>query len=79
MSVLALRRVSACALPRPSAPASARLAKITVSHSQTVTVNVNHAGSCPPPSGPPPRTWISHATVVIAAPISTTNMTGLRA
>ena len=36
VSVLALRRVSACALPRPSATASARLAKTTVSHSQTV-------------------------------------------
>jgi hypothetical protein len=39
---------------------------------------VNHAGSSPPPSGRPPKSWISQATVVIAAPISTTNMTGLR-
>ncbi len=54
------------------------MAKITVSHSQTVTVKVNQAGSWPPPSGPPPNTWISQATVVITAPISTTNITGLR-
>jgi hypothetical protein len=38
------RSVSAWALPRPSASASARLAKTTVSHSQIVTVKVNHAG-----------------------------------
>ena len=35
VSVLARRSVAACALPRPSATASARLAKTTVSHSQT--------------------------------------------
>ena len=27
----------------------------------------------------PPKTWINQATVVIRAPISTTNITGLRA
>ena len=53
-------------------------AKTTVSHSQIATVNVNQAGSSPPPSGSPPKTWISQATVVITAPISTTNITGLR-
>ena len=36
VSVRALRSVSACALPRPSAMASAKLAKSTVNHSQTV-------------------------------------------
>jgi hypothetical protein len=72
------RSASACALPRPSASASARLAKTTVSHSQKATVNVNHAGSCPPPSGAPPKTWMIQAAVVMTAPISTTNITGLR-
>ena len=72
------RSASACALPRPSASASARLAKTTVSQSQTATVKVNQAGSSPPPSGAPPKTWISQATVVITAPTSTTNITGLR-
>ncbi len=59
------RSVSACARPRPSANASAMLANTTVSHSQKEIVNVYHAGSLPPPSGPPPNTWISHVTVVI--------------
>ena len=42
--VLALRSVSACALPRPSATASARLANTTVSHSQTVIAQANTDG-----------------------------------
>ena len=54
------------------------LAKTTVSQSQIETLKVNQAASWPPPSGLPPKTWISQATVVITAPISTTNMTGLR-
>ena len=41
VSRLARRSVSACALPRPSATASARLAKTTVSHSQTTMVQLN--------------------------------------
>ncbi len=72
------RRLAAWARPRPSASASARLAKTTVSQSQTVTLKVNHPGSWPPPSEPPPKAWISQPTVVTRAPISTTNMTGLR-
>ena len=72
------RSVSACARPRPSANASAMFANTTVSHSQNEITNVYHAGSPPPPSGLPPNTWISHVTVVITAPISTTNITGLR-
>jgi hypothetical protein len=72
------RNVSACARPRPSANASAMLAKMTVSHSHMAIVSVYHAGWCPPPSGLPPKTWISHVTVVITEPISTTNITGLR-
>ena len=53
------------------------LANTTVSHSQIEIVTVYQAGSSPP-SALPPNTWISHVTVVITAPISTTNMTGLR-
>ena len=78
VSVRMARSVAAWARPRPSASASAMLANTTVSHSQMATLNVNQAGSCPPPSGLPPNTWISQATVVITAPISTTNITGLR-
>ena len=71
------RSVSAWARPRPSAKASAMFAKMTVSHSQKEIVNVYQAGSSPPPSGLPPNTWISHVTVVMTEPISTTNITGL--
>ncbi|RPK43483.1 hypothetical protein EES37_17105 [Streptomyces sp. ADI91-18] len=64
-SVLALRRVSAWAFPRPSATASARLAKIVVSHSQAVMAQPNHSvGS------------LIARTVVTTEPIRTTNMTG---
>ena len=73
-----VRSVSACARPRPSANASAMFANTTVSHSQNEITNVYQAGSWPPPSGPPPNTWISQVTVVIAALISTMNITGLR-
>ncbi len=62
--VRALRRVSACALPRPSATASARLAKTTVSHSQTVMDQEKTSGLS------------TASTVVMTAPTSTTNMTG---
>ena len=41
-------------------------------------MKVNQAGSSPPPSGSPPNAWISQPKVVIAAPTSTTNITGLR-
>ena len=64
------RSDAACARPRPSARASARLAKTTVSHSQTAIVNVNQPGSLESPA--------IHAIVEISAPTSTTNMTGLR-
>ncbi len=66
VSVLARRRVSAWALPRPSATASARLAKTAVSQSQTVIAQPKTLGSA------------IAATVVTAEPTSTTNMTGLR-
>ena len=78
VSVRIARRASAWALPRPSASASARLANTTVSHSQTATTKVNQAGSSPPPSGSPPKAWMSQPKVVMTAPISTTSMTGLR-
>ena len=78
VSVRIARSASAWARPRPSASASARFANTTVSQSQIATVNVNQAGSFPPPSGAPPNAWISHAIVVITAPTSTTNITGLR-
>jgi hypothetical protein len=44
VSRLARRRVSAWALPRPSATASARPANTTVSHSHTVMVQANADG-----------------------------------
>ena len=71
------RNVSAWARPRPSANASAMFAKTTVSHSQIEIVNVYQAGSFPP-SALPPNTWMNQVTVVIEAPSSTTNITGLR-
>ena len=58
------RRVAACALPRPSATASARFAKTTVSHSQTTTDQPKALGSS------------TALTVAKTAPISTTNITG---
>ncbi len=64
------RRASACALPRPSAIASARLPKITVSQSHIATVSANQPGW--------PVSPTIHMSVVNRAPISTTNMTGLR-
>jgi hypothetical protein len=71
VSVRIARSASACALPRPSASDSAKFAKTTVSHSQIATVKVNHPGSEPEPA--------IQVRVVIAAPTSTTNITGLRA
>ncbi len=64
VSVRALRSASACALPRPSATASARLAKTRVSHSQTLMSHENTDGS---------NTAVP---VVITAPQPTTNSTG---
>ena len=70
VSVRVLRNVSACALPRPSAMASARLAKSTVAHNQTVICS-----SKPIPLPPATRSRTSRI-VVSVAPTSTTNMTG---
>ena len=63
VSRLARRSVSACALPRPSATASARLAKTTVSHSHTAIVQSNDG-------------VLIAEYMLSAAPASTTNMTG---
>ena len=64
VSRLARRSVSACALPRPSATASARLAKTTVSHSQATMVQLNTDGC------------VIAVYKVSTEPTSTTNMTG---
>src|ERR1700722_1864214 len=66
VSAFALRRVSACALPRASANASAKLAKSTVSQSQNTMSQPNHDESR------------IVSTVDHTAPISTMNITGLR-
>ncbi len=65
VSVFALRRVSAWALPRPSATASARLANTVVSHSQAAMAQPNQS----------PGSWRA-SRVVTTDPTSTTNMTG---
>ena len=70
VSVRIARSVAACALPRPSAIASAKLPNSTVSHSQIATVKANQPGW--------PVSPTIHMTVVNSAPTSTTNMTGLR-
>ena len=67
------RRVSAWALPRPSATASAKLAKSTVIQSQSVTWPVNHRGSMFTGRRIKSR---SQRMEVSTLPTSTTNMTG---
>ena len=74
VSRCSLRSVSACALPRPSAIASAKLANSTVNHSQSA-IGEDEAGrrfalrrAAPGPTAP------SSAML----PTSTTNITGLR-
>src|SRR5580704_3149976 len=66
VSDLALRRVSACALPRPSAMASAKFANSTVNQSQSVICRLN-AKLC---------FSRNNSSVVTTLPTSTTNMTG---
>ena len=60
----ALRRLAACALPRPSATASAKLANSTVSHSQPAISQPNSVGSA------------TARTVEKTEPTQTTKMTG---
>ena len=79
--VRVLRRLAACALPRPSATDSARLAKRTVSQSQTAMPHVNPAGdrrTAGLARRRPGTARRSRWTVVRAAPTQTRNMTGLR-
>ena len=72
VSVLVLRRVAACALPRPSATASAKLANSTVNQSQRLIWKEK-------PSSPAPVTRSRMNRIVVRlATTSTTNMTGLR-
>ena len=66
-------RLSACALPRPSAMASAKLANRTVNQSHSDTAKMNQAGA-----SPRPRSAWTKSAVVRTLPTSTTNMTGLR-
>jgi hypothetical protein len=70
VSVRARRSVSACALPRPSAIASAKLAKMTVIHSHAVIWISNNRWPWPSTAS---RT---SAIVVSTLPTSTTNITG---
>src|SRR6266404_2808830 len=74
VSVFALRRLSACALPRPSAIASAKFANNTVNQSQRVICNSNPAFVTPGIGAMIPRI---NCKVVRTLPTSTTNMTGL--
>src|ERR1700758_1372368 len=70
LSVRVLRSESACALPRPSATASAKLANSTVNHSQRMIWRVK------PRCSPPVTRSRRKITVVKAATTSTTNITG---
>ncbi len=72
-SVRPRRSVAACALPRPSAMASAKLAKRTVSQSHAVT------WSSKPSPGRPSTTSRTRAALTRALPASTTNITGFPA
>ena len=65
------RSAFACALPRPSAIASAKFANSTVSQSQTAITPTNQSGSCAPRARSRKK-----IPVVITLPISTMNITG---
>ncbi len=67
VSLRLLRRLSAWALPRPSATASAKLANRTVNQSQTASWKMKLRSLAAP---------VKMAIVVSAAPIRVTNMTG---
>ncbi len=73
VSVRVRRRDSACAFPRPSATASAKLANSTVNQSHSTIWNEK------PILAPPVATSFSKRTVVSSETTATTNMTGLRA
>src|SRR5580704_12758409 len=69
-SVLVLRRLSACALPRASAIPSAKFANNTVNQSQSAICTPNFRPAAPV------NTSRTTNTVVSKAPTSTTNITG---
>ena len=71
-----LRRDSAWAFPRPSATASARLAKTTVNQSHKLTESVNQPGAA---CGGWAMRSRSQSSVVRTLPTSTTNITGFLA
>ncbi len=71
VSRLVRRSDSACALPRSSATASARLANSTVNHSQIAISQANRAG-------PPVMVSRMASAVTSTDPTQTTNITGLR-
>ncbi len=73
ISLRVARSALAWARPRPSATASAKFAKSTVSHSQSATTPVNQRSSLRPRNRSATK-----MPVVIALPTSTTNITGLR-
>ena len=75
VSVRVRRNASACALPRPSATASAKLAKSTVNHSQIVICPENRA--LEPTTVPLPAIRSRRKKIVVSTEtISTQNMTG---
>src|SRR4029077_5240589 len=67
VSFRAFLKLAACALPRPSATASAKLAKSTVNQSQIASCVTNPRS---------PDSAVKIPTVVRAAPTMVTNMTG---
>ena len=71
VSVRVRRNASACALPRPSATASAKFANRIVNHSHRMICNSK------PMFGPPVRRSRIKITVVRRVTTSSTNMTGL--
>jgi hypothetical protein len=72
-SRLALRSEAAWALPRPSAIASAKLAKSTVNQSQSDTAKMN-----PEEASPRPASACTQSRDVRMEPTYTTNITGFR-
>ncbi len=72
VSVRPRRRAAACALPRPSAMASAKLAKSSVNQSQSAIWTLKRTSL-------PRATSRTSSRLTRIAPTSTTNMTGLRA
>src|SRR3989440_3114633 len=78
--VRARRRVSACALPRPSAIASAKLAKTTVNHNQMATARTKMVSAVSVARGKAAvgavKSRRTNSMVVTTLPISTTNITG---